>query len=167
MRPRDAVIEGAYRYSLSRCWNLHRETPRVCFIMLNPSTADALNDDPTITRCLDFAVRWGCRSLEVVNLFAHRATNPKELARQVDPVGHRNDEYIMAAIKRANLIVAAWGASGGKLLAPRVVEVKKLLRKGGKLVHCLGETGDGHPRHPLMLAKLTPLAVFKLTSREL
>src|SRR5579862_6473284 len=86
---------GKFRYSLWRHWD--DELPRVCFIMLNPSTADDLHNDPTIARCVSYAKRWRFGSLEVVNAFAYRATDPSKLARVRDPIGPLNDQYILKA----------------------------------------------------------------------
>src|SRR5690348_16099160 len=107
---RDAVISdcGRYRYSLSR-WGWDERSGRCVFIMLNPSTADASVDDPTIRRCINFAQGWGYGMLEVVNLFAWRATFPKELALAPDPVGPHNGEYLTRAITIGDITVCAWG----------------------------------------------------------
>src|SRR5689334_10494992 len=99
--------DSNYRYSLRRTW---REGSRiVCFIMLNPSTADADLDDPTIRRCIGFAKSWNYDALEVVNLFAWRATKPSVLASIDDPEGLENDGSILKAAARAEMIVCAWG----------------------------------------------------------
>ena len=92
----DAVISdcGKYRYRLTRKWGYGRPCG---FIMLNPSTADALHDDPTIRRCVGFAKAWGCGALIVVNLFAVRATSPREMMRADDPVGPENKEHVQRA----------------------------------------------------------------------
>src|SRR5580693_7206992 len=90
---RPAVIEGEYRYSLTRIWDSSL-FPMV-FIMLNPSTADHRNDDPTITRCRNRALRDNTAGrLVVVNLFALRATDPRALTRHPEPVGPGNDDWI-------------------------------------------------------------------------
>lgn len=96
----DAVLSdcGTYRYSLTRVWDESR--PRVCFVMLNPSTADASANDPTIVRCRNFAYSWNYGSLEVVNLFAYRATNPRVLRTVQDPIGPENDRHIIEATAR-------------------------------------------------------------------
>lgn len=148
--------------AFSRCttyrWSLYRVLSEfdiaVCvFIMLNPSTADSRSDDPTIRRCISYAARWGYDVLEVVNLFAQRATNPRDLFRHPDPVGQRNDEYILEAIERAietgGIIVCAWGAHGG--LLDRNTSVLRLIRSAGGVPHVLGLTRAGHPRHPLYM----------------
>src|SRR4051794_16373452 len=106
----DAVLspDGQYRYRLERTWEARAGT--VTWIMLNPSTADAEVDDPTLTRCLSFTRAAGWGRLLVVNLFALRSTDPAQLAQHADPVGPRNLDHVREALQEANLIVAAWGA---------------------------------------------------------
>src|SRR6185369_17379869 len=101
-----AVISkcGKYRYSLRREWIGGAGT--VCFIMLNPSTADASVDDPTIRRCIGFAQRWGYQILEVVNLYAYRATRPRDMFAAADPVGPENEYYLCKAALGAGLRIA-------------------------------------------------------------
>lgn len=106
-----AEIDGAYRYKLWREWDC--DLPACTWIMLNPSTADAEEDDPTIRKCVGFAKRWNCGRIEVVNLFALRATNPRELYSHTDPVGPRNNEAIRLATYNAEMVVCAWGTHGG------------------------------------------------------
>src|SRR5947209_16246810 len=101
---------GTYRYSLWRQWST--DCPPVAFIMLNPSTADDRKDDPTIRRCIGFARAWGFGALEVVNLFAYRATDWSKLLEVDDPVGPENDDYIVQAVERCPCVVAAWGTKG-------------------------------------------------------
>lgn len=131
----------AYRYLLIREWD--SSLPTACFIMLNPSTADATKDDPTVRRCIGFAKRWGYGVLEVVNIFAYRATAPADLWPLSDPVGPENDAHIADAVQRASIVIAAWGTHGayrgrGAEVAARLTDAK-----------CLGATQAGHPRHPL------------------
>ncbi len=136
-----------YRYSLSREW---APGPVCTFIMLNPSTADADIDDPTIRRCVAFAQRWGYGALAVVNLFALRATDPKALRSEQDPVGPDNDSAIAEAVSIGGLIVAAWGVHGA--LHGRGAAVCNLIEEGFERgIHHLGLTKDGHPKHPLYL----------------
>lgn len=135
---------GMYRYSLWREWC--PDSLPVAFIMLNPSTADDRKDDPTIRRCIGFAHAWGFGALEVVNLFAYRATDSRKLIGVDDPVGPENDGYIMHAVERCSYIVVAWGTKG--VLLDRNRQVIRLLA-GWRHVGCLGVTKDGHPRHPL------------------
>ena len=144
----DAVFDssGKYRYSLSRLWNA--EGKRAVFVMLNPSKADATLNDPTISRCITFANRMGCGSLEVVNLFAFRTAYPKELRACRRPIGKLNDQYIAAAVEMASLVVVAWG-NWGRLYG-RDQEVLQLIKSKNTLL-CFGITGQGQPRHPLFL----------------
>lgn len=140
---------GTYRYLLTRGLPSPLRWMRpVTFVMLNPSTADADRDDPTIRRCLAFARAWQCTELRVVNLFAYRATDPKELLQAADPVGPENDEHIRRAARGAAFVVAAWGAH--KVAEERAQHVLGLIDglKGIGL-QCLGTTKSGAPRHPL------------------
>jgi hypothetical protein len=145
VRASHAFIDGPYRYTLWRLWD---DRPHVVFIMLNPSTADAQADDPTIRRCMGFARLWGYGGICVVNLFAYRSTDPRALATVLDPVGPRNDEQIDSTIGGADLIVAAWGAHG--TIGARSAVVRALVEKHRPLHH-LGLTKNGSPRHPLYL----------------
>lgn len=147
---------GRYRYSLSRSW---ADGPTAVFIMLNPSTADALADDPTIRRLAGangFARLWGCGSLFVVNLYAWRATRPADLWTAGDPVGPDNDAYLRAAVAvsaaTGGPLVAAWGANAK---ADRVTDVLKI--PGMDRLAAIGVTKAGQPKHPLYLkSDLTP-----------
>jgi len=135
----------AYRYRLSRTWD--PTGPVVTFVMLNPSTADAEVLDPTVRRCLGFARAWGFGSLEVVNLFAFRATDPRDLLRADAPVGPANDRAILGAVSAADRVVVAWGARGAHL--GRAAAVAGLLHAGPSRPLGLGTTKGGQPRHPL------------------
>ena len=141
---------GLYRYQLTRTWG--EEKPAV-FVMLNPSTADALEDDATIRRCIGFAKKWNCGGIVVVNLFAYRATKPKELLSATDPQGPDNLTHIFNTVQAARLIVCAWGAYNK--LNGQDKKVITCIRGAIKMadVVCLGTTRDGHPRHPLYLPK--------------
>lgn len=144
---------GAYRYTLTREWDPARGW--ACFIMLNPSTADATKEDPTVRRCIAFAKRWGYGGLEVVNIFAYRATAPTDLWPLSDPIGQENGTYIDAAVRRCPIVVAAWGVHGayrgrGAEVAARYAGLK-----------CLGTTQAGHPRHPLYVRGDTRLVDFR------
>lgn len=125
--------------------------------MLNPSTADAERNDPTIRRCIGFARDWGYDGIEVVNLFAFRATRPADLKRASAPIGDRNDAYIRRAVQRCEQTVLAWGAAGVLLGRGRLV-LHRLEERPG--VCCLGWTAGGQPRHPLYAPRtLRPQAI--------
>jgi len=98
-----------YRYLLGREWDHNK--PCICFVMLNPSTADAEIDDATIRRCTGFARAWGYGSLLVVNLYGLRATHPKALWYDLDPVGPKNDDHIILAVHKTKKVVCAWVCS--------------------------------------------------------
>ncbi|HLP89277.1 MAG TPA: DUF1643 domain-containing protein [Nostocaceae cyanobacterium] len=153
---RDAKIVGQYRYLLSRKWD--ENLPQVTFVMLNPSKANAYEDDPTITRCINFAHSWGYGCLEVVNLFAYISTDPRELGQVNDPVGAKNNDYIQLAVNQAKLIILAWGAGKYPQIQNRNQEVLKLIYH--QPLYCLGATKDGHPRHPLYLRNSTKPMIF-------
>jgi hypothetical protein len=141
---------GTYRYTLTRHWGTG--VRRVLWIMLNPSTADAREDDPTIRRCRIFSRRWGYAGLTVVNLFAFRAPDPCELAAASDPIGPDNTRTLIEELPLHQLVVAAWGARGG--LRGRAGYVRKLIAAAGMVVHHLGLTSSGEPKHPLYLSSL-------------
>lgn len=151
----DAVISECqtYRYSLSRRW---ASGASMRFVMLNPSTADATLDDPTIRRCIGFAKREGAAGLVVLNLYAYRATNPKALLTCTDPVGPDNNAWLAAHLQAAALpVVAAWGASA------RADRVRRVLDLVGDVDwRCLGTTKAGYPRHPLYVPGVQPLLPF-------
>lgn len=137
---------GTYRYELSRTWDWDSQLPVVGWVMLNPSTADATVDDPTIRRCMRFARRWGYGGIVVRNLFALRATNPRELRHHPNPVGPDNHLYLLSAVHDA-FTVCAWG-SHPLAIEPGAQLVTKLTATCVD-VRCLGTTKNGHPRHPL------------------
>lgn len=144
--------DGVYRYMLRRSWGSIREREdQVCWVMLNPSTADASLDDPTIRRCIGFSKAWGFSGLAVVNVFALRATDPKRLVDHPDPVGPLCDEYLEDFMRSSGCVVAAWGASWPAAQVARVAAVSALAVKHRAV--CLGATASGQPRHPLYLSK--------------
>jgi hypothetical protein len=121
----------------------------VLFVCLNPSTADEVHDDPTVRRCVGYAKRWGFSRLVVCNIFALRSTDPRALYEHPDPVGPENDRHLLGEAIRADRLVAAWGFHGGYKL--RGASVLQMLLDVKRDVHMLGQTKDGHPRHPLYL----------------
>ena len=150
--------ERRFRYTLWRIW-ANGGARYVNFVMLNPSTADENVLDPTVTRCVGYAQDWGYDALFVTNLFALRATNPRELYKCPDPVGPANDQWIWETADHAGLVVCAWGTHGklnGRGL--QVAEKLQLFRP-----KCLGLTKQGHPKHPLYLRKDADLLDFRLS----
>lgn len=145
----DISSDGRYRYRLWRSWG---PGTRCVWVMLNPSTADSNIDDPTIRKCVGFAQRWGHEGIEVVNLFAWRATKPSELYTVADPVGPRCDEALMAAVSSHEHVVLAWGNNG--VLKGRGQEVFDLIR-GECIPGALHKTGQDQPGHPLYLPYTT------------
>lgn len=148
----DAVIspEARYRYSLHRQWS-ETNTRSVLWVMLNPSTADAEQDDPTITRCIAFSRWWGYGRLAVVNLFALRATKPTAIQHAGFPVavGPDNDAWIRREAEHADLIIAGWGACRARNgFFGRDQAVRRLLAPY-PLYHIGLTRNGGHPRHPL------------------
>jgi hypothetical protein len=143
-----------YRYSLDRVWN--ESCPLLVYVLLNPSQADETRDDPTIKRCIARGLNGGFGGIEVVNLFAWRATyeSGKSLARSPDPVGPENDWAIVAAVERAGLVICGWGrtAEFPGILPQRAGVVLGMIRKAGKTPHALKLNADGSPRHPLYLS---------------
>lgn len=142
---------GRYRYFLSR--EMDPRLGTLCWLMLNPSTADAAKDDPTIRKVMGFTKRAGYGSVLVVNLFAWRATDPDDLWTEIrrpggDPEGPLNREEIMSAARLSDAVVCAWGARAfARYQAARVLEW--LAERDTRLL-CLGTTKDGDPLHPLM-----------------
>jgi hypothetical protein len=148
--------DHVYRYALTRLWD---PRPAAVFVMLNPSTADAFRTDPTVTRCARFARRENCGGLVIVNLFALRSTDPRELRRHPDPVGPGNDDHILEHCRPGRLVIAAWGTHGR--LRDRDRAVLAMLSAAQVTLHCFGTTTGGSPRHPLYLpgnAQLTAMA---------
>ena len=138
-----------YRYALTRVWKF--EASRLVFVMLNPSTATEVQNDPTVERCERRARTLGFGSLQVTNIFAWRDTDPKKMRTAKDPIGPDNDKTIMEACSWGDQIIAAWGTHGAHL--GRGVQVKQILRSSDKPVFHLGISKGGHPKHPLYIAE--------------
>jgi len=143
---------GGYRFELSRFWGGH---PLLVYIMLNPSTADASVDDPTIRRCISFARRERAGGILVVNLSPQRVTNPRDLGRVPLEVSQRNLDSIAWASSQGR-VVCAWGVTPKLLREEAATVVMSLIGK----TWCLGTTKDGHPRHPLYVRADAPLRVW-------
>lgn len=151
--------DGLYRYDLARRW---ADGPLALWIMLNPSTADSNQDDPTLRRCMAFTRAWDCGGIAVVNLYAYRSPDPKALTAVDDPVGPENIRYLESWLGRTHdevrWAIAGWG---DKLPAhrphpPVILMAEKRLRP----LYCLGRTKSGRPRHPLYVPDGTLRQVF-------
>ncbi len=160
---RGATFCRPYRYQLWRRWD--RTAASVVWIMLNPSIADAKRNDPTVTRCMGFADRWGFGGIIVCNVFAYISTDPRALADVADPVGPENECHIVEAVEQARAVgapvVAGWGDSirwpgQPQALADHVRTFRDWLADAAG-AQCLGRTLSGNPRHPLYVRGSVPL----------
>jgi|SRR3954468_8618932 hypothetical protein len=140
-----ADIRGEYRYSLTRVWD--PVLPNITFVLLNPSTADATQLDPTLRRCVGFGRREGYGGMTILNLYAFRTKDPKVMMAASDPVGPDNDRVLAQA---TGTVVAGWGTNAA---AARVAQALALLPG----LHALGVTKSGHPKHPLYVRGDAPL----------
>jgi hypothetical protein len=138
-----------YRYLLVRTWGNADDIAN--FLMLNPSTATELKNDPTLARCQRRSVAWGMGGFAVTNAYALRSTDPKGLRRVEDPVGPLNDQYIIYMAQRAKRLILAWGRHA--TFQQRGAQVLELLEREGLLgkAEVLALNDDGSPAHPLML----------------
>ncbi|WP_319825524.1 DUF1643 domain-containing protein [Thalassovita sp.] len=137
-----------YRYLLTRTWD--PDGRKALFVMLNPSTATEVQNDPTVERCERRARALGFGAFRVTNIFAWRDTDPKAMRAAADPIGPANDAAIADSCGWADQIVAAWGTHGAHL--DRGPRVERLLRNTGHAIYHLGLSKDGHPKHPLYIA---------------
>lgn len=142
-----------YRFALWRTWD--ESKPYVMFVGLNPSTADERVDDPTLTRCINYAKAWGYGGVCMANLFAFRATEPADMKKAQDPIGPQNDKWLKKLASEADLVVAAWGNDGGYL--SRSKQVVKILPS----LYCLKVNKSGEPAHPLyQKVNLQPIPMY-------
>ena len=142
-----------YRYTLVR--HLSNSKKTVFFLCLNPSTADEVNNDPTVTRCIGYARDWGFGKLLLGNIFAIRSTDPNLLYNVDNPIGYENDKWIKNMAKYSDLIIGAWGNHGK--LNSRSSQILNLISN----IHCLKKTKLGEPSHPLYLSKkLKPIPFY-------
>lgn len=144
---RDAILsdDREHRLVLTRSWiDGTGPTRTVTFVGLNPSTADASNDDMTVTKCRGFAVKWGCNAFHVVNLYSRRCTKPAKLKTLAVLNDARNDRAIIDFADVSDLVVACWGAWAG----PDPLRADAVRELVGDRWHALGFTAEGGPRHP-------------------
>lgn len=141
-----ADIRGDYRYTLTRVWDA--ALPAVTFVLLNPSTADAVQLDPTLRKCVGYAKREGFGSMIVANVYAYRTKNPAAMRTVTDPIGPENDD-VLASLKGP--VIAGWGVNADPT---RIARVRELLPP----LHALAVTKNGHPGHPLYLRKDAQMA---------
>lgn len=157
-----AVISecGTYRYLLTRPSELaHPDRSTVLFLMLNPSTADASLDDPTIRRCRSFARTWGAAGITVANLYALRATEPAALWLHDHPTGPENDMWLWKLAREYREVICAWGVNAKP---NRVLAAMRVFEAAGAKLWCLGTTKDGHPRHPLYVPGDQPMVPWEI-----
>lgn len=150
-----------YRYSLTRELRLpmfkDSDLIRILWVMLNPSTGDAMEDDRTIAKCMRFTLAFGGQLMSIGNAYGLRSTDPKVLRTHVDPVGPENDEWLRTLSVGMSRIIVAWGAN---IEPERERQVARILRTASppyRRLWCLGTTRGGHPKHPLYLRNSTGL----------
>lgn len=151
-----------YRYSLTRIWD--ESKPKVMFVMLNPSTADGTQDDPTIRRCIGFAKSWGYGGMYVCNLLAYRSTDPKELLKVDNPFGDQNIWITRQHIDEVELVVCAWG---NEPIVKRLfggTSPYRMLGFAKSKLHYLELSKNGTPKHPLYLkSNLKPVKMYDVS----
>ena len=159
-----AVFGGAskeYRYQLTRTWDVKK--PRAMFVMMNPSTADPLVDDPTVAKCGRFARTWQYGGIYVGNTFAYRTTDQKRLIEVSDPVGPENDTHLIEMAKAAAIVIFAYGQPCHRTLRQRgPVLARLLIKEAGITPHTLRLAKNGTPWHPLYLPETLKPFIWKL-----
>ena len=136
-----------YRYVLRRVWDSSK--PLLTYVLLNPSTADHVEDDATMTRCIKRSKLLGYGGMVVLNVFAYRTKDPALMKAQADPIGPENDQYLVTELQKADCVILGWGGDGNHL--GRGAKVIEMLRNAGVQIKCLALNGDGTPRHPLYI----------------
>jgi len=138
-----------YRYTLWRTWD--KLKPKIMFLGLNPSTADEIKNDPTVTRCINYSKSWGYGGMYMMNIFSFRTTYPVELKKAKDPIGSKNDYWIKKIYKDVDKCIGAWGNDGE--FKNRSEDIIKLIPD----IYCLKVNSSGQPAHPLYLkSNLSP-----------
>ncbi len=146
-----------YRYRLRRHWE---DGKRIAFLMLNPSTATELKNDPTVERCERRALNLGYGGFEVINIFALRSTDPKGLYSSDDPIGALNDQAILDAVNNCDDVLCAWGNHGA--LGARGHIVRQIISTADRPLLHLGITKIGQPKHPLYVSYATQPEAFSI-----
>jgi len=152
---KSAIIspDGKYRYQLSRIYD--EDLLPVAFVGLNPSTADEVKDDRTIMKCLQYSKKWGYGGFHMVNLFAYRSKNPKDLLTVNDPIGEDNNFHLKEIFGKVGKVVCCWGNYGK--YKDRNIEVLKMIDEP----YCLRINKSGEPSHPLYLTEyIDPLDYY-------
>ena len=154
---KDAILSDCkkYRYWLSRTWD--ESKPLIGFIGLNPSTADHIDDDRTISRCINFAKSWGAGGFYMMNLFAYRATAPLNMMEAEEPIGMENNNYLQELKNKVEKVVICWGDNGRH--NGRSKEVLSLLDQGD--LYCITINKSGEPKHPLYIKGDAQLIPYK------
>lgn len=150
-----------YRYVLWRDFG-GDPTNYILFICLNPSTADETKDDNTVRRCMGYGREWGYKNICIANIFAYRATDPRELRKIKAPVGIANNFWLIALDLFSDKTIIAWGNHGKYL--NRDEKVLKLLEDS--TLYCLGKTMDGTPKHPLYLSKSITPEIYRMPGKS-
>lgn len=149
--------DGTYRYALFRRWG---SGPTLCWVMLNPSTANAFREDNTSRRVAAFTRRLGSYGgLVIVNLYALRSTDPRKLWTHPNPIGPLGDQFLHSQAGGHTSVIAAWGSHGAR--NGRGQAVADTLTEAGVTLHCLGVTDNGQPRHPLYIPANTPFQPYQ------
>jgi len=156
--PKGAIFseDRKYRYALWRVWNY---TNPLLVIGLNPSTANEISDDPTITRCIARAAKLGYGSFIMANLYAYVSTDPKVLLTDGECIGEENDDYLKYMVRLAGKVLCGWGS---------FIEAKKRAGAVLKMIptpYCLGINSDGSPKHPLYVGYDVPLVKYRVEVR--
>jgi hypothetical protein len=147
-----------YRYVLRHRWEDLLPEKACMWIGLNPSTADENQLDPTLRRIKGYSHSWAYNCFYMCNLFAFRATLPKDMKREPYPIGCLNDQEIVRCAEKCDLIVACWGADGK--FKDRAEYVISMLKDESKQIFCIGKTKDGFPKHPLYVSKQVKLELI-------
>lgn len=151
-----------FRYSLWRIWDERKKG--IAFVGLNPSTADEVKNDPTVSRCINFAKRWGYGRMWMLNIFAYRSTDPKNLYGDLCPIGQYNNLKIVEVCKEVEKVVLCCGVHGK--YTNRFKEVCDLMfdYKIHNKLYCFGLTKKGYPRHPLYLPNNIELEKYSFSA---